>query len=291
MDEKLRPTYDAFADAWRLYRRFAHLAYGRLGMEAFVRRAKEYVWDHGGTPLAADLANAVERSLITKSLDRFAANLGSLEFVDAMEVELGLEDEISQQEADGNCDGGATEEELRPIYATFQGAWKLYRAFSGATDAKDAEEYRERLESAAQEYAKAHGGTPLAVDLASAVKKALEASHHIRQRKPQEGMAGTAYQMSDEEYNALEWEAVDGMELAKAIVGLEVVGADPIDHPETDGMSIFFRDKEGGITVLVIESEPDDFFDDELEPQKAKSKYCRWPIRARIAKAGKPQGE
>lgn len=75
MDEKLKPIFDTFSDAWRLYRKFANVAYGRYSMEALVRTAGEYVLAHGGTPLANGLASAVKRTLVANAADRFAAEV------------------------------------------------------------------------------------------------------------------------------------------------------------------------------------------------------------------------
>lgn len=64
-----------------------------------------------------------------------------------------------------------TESELRVVYETYTGAWQLYKQFA---DVQDTEVYWSRLAQAAREYAKAHGKSGLAVDLAVVTIQALE---------------------------------------------------------------------------------------------------------------------
>jgi len=51
--------------------------------------------------------------------------------------------------------------------------------------------------------------------------------------------------LTDNVFNRLSWEPVDGMSLDKLIEGLTVIGAEPTDYPLTDAVTIYLRDREG----------------------------------------------
>jgi len=58
--------------------------------------------------------------------------------------------------------------------------------------------------------------------------------------------------LSDNKFDRLSWEQVDGQKVDSLITGLEVVGAEPIDYPVTDGLIIYLKDTEGNTTALDI---------------------------------------
>ena len=62
---------------------------------------------------------------------------------------------------------------------------------------------------------------------------------------------------TDNAFNALSWEPVDGMELDSLIQGLEVVGAEPTDYPLTDAITLYLRAKDGAILALDIGTDTD----------------------------------
>lgn len=61
--------------------------------------------------------------------------------------------------------------------------------------------------------------------------------------------------LTDNEFNRLSWEQVDGLKVDSLITGLEVVGAEPTSYPLTDGLTIYLKDTEGNITALDIEAD------------------------------------
>lgn len=58
--------------------------------------------------------------------------------------------------------------------------------------------------------------------------------------------------LTDEEFNKLKWTGIDGRKVAQIIAGMVVVGAEPVDYPETDGLVIYLRNKQGKLLVLDI---------------------------------------
>lgn len=58
--------------------------------------------------------------------------------------------------------------------------------------------------------------------------------------------------LTDNEFNRLSWEQVDGLKVDSLITGLEVVGAEPTSYPVTDGLTIYLKDTKGNITALDI---------------------------------------
>ena len=66
----------------------------------------------------------------------------------------------------------------------------------------------------------------------------------------------------DKDYNNLEYSPVDGEALDALIEGMEVIGAEPIDYPLTDGITIYLRAKDGSTKALEIGT---DIFNTEPE--------------------------
>ena len=62
--------------------------------------------------------------------------------------------------------------------------------------------------------------------------------------------------VNDEVFNSLCWEAVDGLELDGVISGLTVIGAEPIDYPLTDGITLYAKDSTGKLLVFDIGVDP-----------------------------------
>ena len=58
--------------------------------------------------------------------------------------------------------------------------------------------------------------------------------------------------LTDNEFNRLSWEQVDGLKVDSLITGLEVVGAEPTSYPVTDGLTVYLKDTKGNITALDI---------------------------------------
>lgn len=56
--------------------------------------------------------------------------------------------------------------------------------------------------------------------------------------------------VTDDEYNNLDWEPLDGMKVNEMVEGLTALGAEPTDYPETDAITFFFRDRNGDILVI-----------------------------------------
>lgn len=94
--------------------------------------------------------------------------------------------------------------------------------------------------------------------------------------------------LTDNVFNSLSWEPVDGMSIDKAIEGLTVIGAEPIDYPLTDALKIYFRDRDGAILALDIGA---DIFNSEPEENPfyinmARAKPERTERRKRPLKQG-----
>lgn len=69
--------------------------------------------------------------------------------------------------------------------------------------------------------------------------------------------------LTDKAINNMRWKPVDGKKIDKLLEGLTVIGAEPIDYPDTDGITIYFRDRDGSILALetgidLIDTEPED---------------------------------
>ena len=94
--------------------------------------------------------------------------------------------------------------------------------------------------------------------------------------------------LTDNVFNSLSWEPVDGMSIDKAIEGLTVIGAEPTDYPLTDALTIYFRDRDGAILALDIGA---DIFNSEPEGNPfyinmARAKPERTERRKRPLKQG-----
>jgi len=69
--------------------------------------------------------------------------------------------------------------------------------------------------------------------------------------------------VTDEVFNNLEWETLDGMTVDALIAGAEIVGAEPTDYPLTDGLTIYIKSKSGELCALDIGYDP--YTEEELE--------------------------
>jgi len=58
-------------------------------------------------------------------------------------------------------------------------------------------------------------------------------------------------------FNALEWRAIDGEKIDEALTGATVIGAEPVDYPETDGLIIYLRGRSGAAFALEAGAEYD----------------------------------
>lgn len=69
--------------------------------------------------------------------------------------------------------------------------------------------------------------------------------------------------VTDETFNKLEWETLDGMTVDALIAGAEIVGAEPTDYPTTDGLTIYMKTKSGELCALSVGYDP--YTEEELE--------------------------
>ena len=69
--------------------------------------------------------------------------------------------------------------------------------------------------------------------------------------------------VTDEVFNNLEWETLDGMTVDALIAGAEIVGAEPTDYPITDGITIYMKTKSGELCALSVGYDP--YTEEELE--------------------------
>ena len=83
--------------------------------------------------------------------------------------------------------------------------------------------------------------------------------------------------VTDEIFNNLEWETLDGMTIDALIAGAEIVGAEPVDYPMTDGLVIYMKTKSGELWTLNIGYDP--YTEEELEI----------PLSTELAKIPKPK--
>ncbi len=56
----------------------------------------------------------------------------------------------------------------------------------------------------------------------------------------------------DDVFINLKWESVDGLDLDKIIEGLTVVGSEPTNYPDTDGVTIYLKKPSGDLLALDI---------------------------------------
>lgn len=61
--------------------------------------------------------------------------------------------------------------------------------------------------------------------------------------------------ITDEVFNNLSWEPVDGLELGAMIEGKTIVGGEPTDYPQTSGYTLYLQDKRGNISALCVDTE------------------------------------
>lgn len=69
--------------------------------------------------------------------------------------------------------------------------------------------------------------------------------------------------INDNVFNNLKWKKVDALKLDKIIAGLTVIGCEPCDYPDTDGITIYLGKPEGD--VIAIDIGADYFFKEEGE--------------------------
>ena len=62
--------------------------------------------------------------------------------------------------------------------------------------------------------------------------------------------------ITDEVFDSLSWENVDGRQLDGLITGWTVFGAEPIDYPITNGAIIYLRDASGNLAAIEMGQEP-----------------------------------
>lgn len=70
--------------------------------------------------------------------------------------------------------------------------------------------------------------------------------------------------IDDNTYNNLIWEDVDGQSLDSLLQGLQIVGAEPIDYPLTDGVVIYAKDTRTD-KLIIIDIGADPFPPEESE--------------------------
>lgn len=82
--------------------------------------------------------------------------------------------------------------------------------------------------------------------------------------------------ISDEEFNGLSWENIDGRELEALISGRRVRGVEPIDYPLTDGIIIYLQDNSGGLLALEVGTDSEQngrsFYTDIARVPRAETK-------------------
>ena len=70
--------------------------------------------------------------------------------------------------------------------------------------------------------------------------------------------------IDDNTYNNLIWEDVDGQSLDSLLQGLQIIGAEPIDYPLTDGVVIYAKDTRTD-KLIIIDIGADPFPPEEPE--------------------------
>lgn len=56
--------------------------------------------------------------------------------------------------------------------------------------------------------------------------------------------------IKEDAFNALEWRDIDGEKIDDALTGATVIGAEPVDYPQTDGLIIYLRGRSGAAFAL-----------------------------------------
>lgn len=70
--------------------------------------------------------------------------------------------------------------------------------------------------------------------------------------------AGQKVAQRIEKDNEINYKAVDAEALDDWARGALVLGVEPIDYPDTDGLLIYLKRPAGGVVGLLIETEPDE---------------------------------
>ena len=61
--------------------------------------------------------------------------------------------------------------------------------------------------------------------------------------------------ITDETFNTLVWHPIDPKIIGGVIAGSEVLGAEPVDYPVTDGLVIYLRYRRGGRIALDLSTQ------------------------------------
>ena len=76
--------------------------------------------------------------------------------------------------------------------------------------------------------------------------------------------------ITDKTFNTLVWHPIDPKIIGGVIAGLEVLGAEPVDYPLTDGIVIYLKDKRGGKLALDLSTQEDGGLDVYLSRVRAR---------------------
>lgn len=60
------------------------------------------------------------------------------------------------------------------------------------------------------------------------------------------------FNISDDEFQKLEWEEMDGLKLDEFITGMKILGTEPCDYPLTDSMTTYLQAEDGSIYAMDI---------------------------------------
>ena len=60
------------------------------------------------------------------------------------------------------------------------------------------------------------------------------------------------FNISDDDFNKLEWEEIDGFKLDEFITGMKILGSEPCDYPLTDSMTTYLQAEDGSIYAMDI---------------------------------------
>ena len=61
--------------------------------------------------------------------------------------------------------------------------------------------------------------------------------------------------MTDDKFNNLDWKSLEWTELEKTIAGYTIIGGEPVDYPNTDGLILYLKSPTGVLVALDIETE------------------------------------
>lgn len=73
--------------------------------------------------------------------------------------------------------------------------------------------------------------------------------------------------IDDNTYNNLMWENVDGQSLDSLLQGLQIMGAEPIDYPLTDGVIIYAKNTRTDKLIII------NIGADQLSPEESGSPF------------------